>query len=269
MPDNLNVADILNLVMESNKEFESQIFIPSLQKEIHAKPMNASHLKSILKTSVSGVFANNGFNQTTFVMLKEILDPSVPTSQINVLDKVAILLQLRKLNGKSSVDVEVTSGEVQRIVQVDLSHIIDKIKNSELDFTDAVAKAGNIEVTINYPSLDQEFLFDRNFETNRMKKLDENNKEAVKELLGPLFIKELTQYIKTLQIGDNLIDFLKLSADNRLAIVEKLPSSVITNIIDTIDVRFGKPITEILTVEMELDGLPFKGSISVGSNLFT
>jgi hypothetical protein len=84
MSETLNINDIIGLVKETNKDFEMDIYIPSLNKDVHFKPMNASHLKSIIKTSVEGIFANNYFNQSVFSIIKDICDPSIPLSNINL-----------------------------------------------------------------------------------------------------------------------------------------------------------------------------------------
>ena len=121
MSETLNINDIINLVKESNKEFECDIFLPSLKKEVRFKPMNASHLKAIIKTSVEGVFSNNIFNQTLYAIIRDIIDPSVQLSEITTIDKIYILFQLRNKNVKNTISIEVKNGEVSKVIEEDLN----------------------------------------------------------------------------------------------------------------------------------------------------
>ena len=271
MPEITNVNDILNLMKESNKTFDSTVYVPSLNKEIHVKPMNASHLKSIIKTAVSGVFANNVFNQTVFVILKEILDPSVSTTVITNFDKVAILIQLRKCNGKNDIDVEVTSKDekIEKKVSFGLDKIINKIKKGKFSFVEETIVDGPYTVTLAYPSIEQEFLFDLHFETTRIKKIDETDKAALKELFGPLFIQELAQYVTHIKINEQEINLLALKVEERLAVVESLSSSIITQIIEKIDAVFGKQINDLLRVTTTENGDKLEGAIAINPTLFT
>lgn len=231
--------------------------------------MNASHLKSIIKTSVEGVFANNIFNQTLFAIIKDIIDSSVPLSSITTIDKIYILLQLRKMNVKNKISVEFKNGETTKVVEEDLDKIISKLKKKKLDFGFQTLDDGPYSLTIGLPTIDQEFISDRYFDQTKIKKIDEKDKNALKELLAPLFISEITQYIKVLKIKEQEIDFLSLPISERLAIVESLSTNIISKIIEKIDESFGKQINEILTIEKEIDGEKYIGKIELNANLFT
>jgi hypothetical protein len=264
----LNQQEILALLKESNKQFESNTYIPSLNKEVHIKPMNALHLKSIIKTALAGSFVDNQFNQTMFVILKDILDPSIPTSNINIFDKISILLDLRKKNVKSTIDVEVFA-ETGKIIQVDIDRILRSIKKSKKSFSDQTVKDGTYEATLNFPSLDQEFIFDRDFEQTKIKKIDERNKDSMKDIPGVMFMYYLSQFIKYIKIGETNINLVAKNVQDRLTIVENLPSNLINKIIEKIDSEFGKRITEVLTVEEMIDDVSHRGVIEISPALFS
>lgn len=268
MSQTLNINDIIGLVKETNKDFEMDVYIPSLNKEVHFKPMNASHLKSIIKTSVEGIFANNYFNQSVYSIIKDICDPSIPLSKITTLDKIFILLQLRKKNVKDSISVDFKKDDKTVSEEVNLEDFLNKIKKQKLSFSDEVYKNGSYEITLGFPSIDQEFAFDRYFEQSRIKKIDENDRAALKELFAPLFINEISQYIKSVKIKDQEISLLTLSISERTAIVESLSGTVVSGIISTIDKSFGKQISKIVTVEKEIDGEVYKGQIELNANIF-
>lgn len=269
MQDPLNINEILNLMKETNKEFDSQVYIPSLSKDVRVKTMNASHLKNIVKTSVEGIFANNIFNQTTFSIIKDILDPEVPLSTITNFDKMVIILQLRKFNVKKTLDVQVVNGDSTKTITLDLDKLINKIRKEKYNFEDQTILETPYEIVLCYPSIEHEFAFDRHFDQTRIKKTDENDRNALKELFGPLFIQELAQYVKTIRIKDQVFNLHAVSVSDRISIVEGLSGSLITKIIQKIDEIFGKQINRILKVEKEIDGEKYKGSIEMNTSIFT
>lgn len=269
MSETLNINDIISLVKESNRQFETDIYIPSLNKEIHCKPMNASHLKNIIKTSISGVFSNIKFNQTMFTVLKDVMDPSISTTVINTFDKILILLQLRNKNVKNTIDVEITDGEKTKTETFSLEKIINKGKKDKFDFSEQILTDGSYVVTLDFPSIEQEFLSDRYFEQNKLKNIKEDDKNSLKELFGPLFIHEISQYVKDIKISDAEINMRNLSVEDRTRIMENLPSNIITKIIEKIDDVFGKQINKLLSVEKEIDGTKYKGAVQINSTLFS
>jgi hypothetical protein len=268
MSETLNISDIISLVKETNKDFEMDIYVPSLNKDVHFKPMNASHLKAIIKTSVEGIFANNYFNQSVFAIIKDIRDPSIPLSKITTLDKIFILLQLRKKNVKNSINIDFKKDDKVVSEEVDLDELLNKIKKEKLSFDDKFYKNGAYEITLGFPSIEQEYLFDTYFQQSRIKKIDENDRSALKELFAPLFISEISQYIKSIKIKDQELSLLSLSIADRTAIVESLSGTVISGIIETIDKSFGKQITKIITLEKEIEGEVYKGQIELNANIF-
>lgn len=265
----LNQQEILALLKESNKQFESETYIPSLNKEVHIKPMNALHLKSIIKTALAGSFVDNQFNQTMYVILKDILDPSIPTSNINTFDKISILLDLRKRNVKSTIDVEMVYDETRKVIPIDIDSVLKTIKKSKKPFTEHTVADGTYEATLNFPSLDEEFIFDRDFEQNKIKKIDEKNKDATKDIPGVMFMYYLSQFIKFIKIENTSINLVAKNVQDRLSIVENLPSNLVNKIIEKIDTEFGKRLTSILTVEQKIDDIVYKGVIEISPALFS
>lgn len=269
MSEKLNVNDIINLVKESNKEFECDLFIPSLKKDVRFKPMNASHLKSIIKTSVEGVFTNNIFNQTICSIIKDIIDPAVPISNITILDKIYILLQLRVSNVKDVISVQLSNNEKKISFDLKIKEHLKELKKKKINFENQTFTDGPYSVILGFPTMDQEFMSDRFFEQTKIKKIDEKDKNSIKELLAPLFIAEISQYVKTLKIKDQEIDFLSLPINERWSIIESLSTNVISKIIEKIDENFGKHVNEVLSIEKEIDGEKYSGKIELNASLFS
>ena len=269
MSQPLNINEILNLVRESNRDLEKSLYIPSLGKSVVVKPMTALHLKNIIKTSVSGIFANNIFNQTVYGILNEILIDESVISQINTLDKVAIILQLRQNNIRPTIEVELFSDDNKIKEEIDISTILSKIQKTSFKFDDEIILIDSTEILINFPTINQEFLFNRSFEKNYTKKIDESDKTALKEIFGVLFIYEIAQYLKSIKFKDTVIDFSEYSVDNRISVVENISGNTISKIIETVDQKFGKQLTDILTVEKTIDGITYSGKIEINPSILS
>lgn len=271
MADELNINEVLNLIQQNNKTLETKFYIPSLNSEISAKPLTATHLQRIVSSTVSGVFANNLFNQTVYSLVQDCINDSQLVSKLNSLDKIAILLQFRKVNIKNTVDVEFEdTASYGRIVRsVNLEDKIQEIIKMSLNFDDIIINVDSYEIVLNYPLLDREFLMNRHFEQNYVKKIKEEDRESLKKVFGPLFMYEIVQYIKSIKIKDSVFDFYKNSVDNCLVLTENLTGNAITKIIETIDSNFGKNITDILRVELNENGSDFIGKIDIGPRILT
>ena len=271
MPKTLSVNEIINLVKETNLNDGNVIYIPSLQKEISVKPMTAVHLKNIIKTTVSGVFSNTIFNQSFYSILKDILPEDVNTESLTLIDKIVMMLQLRILNVRPTVKIDmenVGNKDDKKEIEFNLSKIISKIKKYKFYFDSKIIESGQYKVELQCPNVDQEFLFDRFFQIKHIDNIDENDKGQLKSLLGPLFLKEMAQYIKNVTIQTTAIDFYKLSVEQRTSIVEQFPSKLITQILDSIDTVYGKQINDIITVEKTIDDVTYKGTIDIDASLF-
>jgi hypothetical protein len=269
MSEQLSLQEILSLVNQTNKQFDSTVYIPSLNKEVYVKSMNASHLKSVIRTAVAGVFANNVFNQITYDILKDVLDPSIPLSNITVFDKLVILLQLRMINVKNTIGVTFTSDEKTVSMEMFIADFTKNLKLKTFNFEVSTVTDGTYEAEICFPSIENEYQFERNFAQTKIKGVDQSDLEALKNLFDPLFIKEICMYIKSVKIDDQYINLLAHPVEARLSIVEKLSSSLITKILDTIDTKYSSQLKELLTVTETVNGAIFTGSVEIGPDIFT
>lgn len=271
MADELNINEVLDLIQQNNKNLEKKFYIPSLGSEVNVKPLTAAHLQRIVTSTVSGVFMNNLFNQTVYSLIQDCIADSELVAKLNTLDKIVILLQLRNANIKNTVDVDFPDKETLGtfVREINLEEKLEKIKAMSFNFDDQIIHVDSYQIILNYPSLDREFLLNRNFEQNYIKKIKDDDRESMKKVFGPLFMYEIMHYIKNIRIGDSSFDFYKNSVDNCLAISQKLSGNAITKIIEAVDNNFGKNITEVLQVRLNENEREFVGKIDVGPNILT
>lgn len=269
MSEPLSLQEILALVNKTNKQFDSVVYVPSLNKEVYVKSMNASHLKSVIKTAVAGVFANNVFNQIVYDILRDVLDPSIPLSSINTFDKIVILLQLRLINVKDVVGVTFSLSDKPVSEEINIKEFIDSVKLKTFNFSPSTVVDGSYEAEICFPSIENEYKFEKNFAQTKIKGIDQTDFEALKNLFDPLFIQEVCMYIKSVKIDDNYINLLAHPVEARLSIVERLSSSLITKILETIENVYASQIKNLLLVHKTIDGTECEGILEVGPEIFT
>jgi hypothetical protein len=275
---NLAIKDILGLIADANKTLEHDVFVPSINKEIHLKPLNANHSKNIARTTIEGPFAQNQFTVILYNILKEISDPSVSLTHINILDKIFVLLELRNRNIGSDLSIkgfsenEYTDKDGKKYrketdLEINLNKILSKIKKIKLDFSDKIITQDNYTLTLNYPSVEEEYQFE-NFIRAKMLKIDQKNPKELETLFNPMYVIALAQYVKSISIGEQQIELASKSVDERLAVIESLSMKASNSIINIIDSFFGKQINKVLTVESEVGGESYSGRIDISPLLF-
>jgi hypothetical protein len=89
------------------------------------------------------------------------------------------------------------------------------------------------------------------------------NNEDVKDIISDAFIMETSKYIKKLYINDIEVDLNLDRIDQRVKLIEKLPSMLIQKVLDQIS-KWKKDVDDILLVEHE----DYKKVINVDSLLF-
>lgn len=276
MPENLNSKDILKLLSDLNTSLTKDCYIPSANTHVKLKPLTTTHLKNIIKSTMDGPFAQVQFNINFHPILKEVLDADL--GNVNIYDKVAIALQLRNINVSKTLPVTLKAVTPKEPVDKEypdtIVHSLDiaeHIKFIEATRTDELFKADTIKeegylAGIYFPSLNEEFLFDSHLFSKHLSKVKEDDTKAFRDLFGPMFMNNVSQYIKSVKIGDSLINLVKMPVVDRIAVVNDLPQ--VQNIFKSIDSNFGKAIQKITRVSIVQDEIEYSGDIEIGPELF-
>ena len=267
----LNLRDIMSLINTANKTLEHDVYIPSLNKEIHLKTLNANHTKHIAKAAIEGAFSQNQFTMTMYTILKDICDPSVPLSKMNTYDKTLICLALRSKNISDMVTVtgESETGKESDIT-VNISDILTVHRaNAAITLEDIEVTFEGQTVYLNYPTIEEEYQFEAHLYNTRIVNVNEKDPASMKAMFGPLFINTIAQYIKAIKINDKLVNLSTRKISDRLDIFEIIPSKLTREIIRRIDEVFGKEMAKLLTLEQaKEDGEIYTGSIEINPSLF-
>lgn len=279
MSEILKIDDIINLLDTANKSLESGFFIASNpENPIIVKPLNAHHSKNIIRSLIDGNFASTQFTLAIYNILKDII--TVPLTDLTILDKNLILLQLRQKNINDLIDVDLNGTETiieneSEITQnkvinhkISINKMLSNFKKGRIFPTAETVDQSGYSVNINYPSIEEEYRFDDNFYKTKILPLKEDDMKGRRALSAPIFINTIAQYIKIVTIGDKVIELSKRKIDERLAITEKLPTSLLMKIIEKIDEKFGKPINELTSISIKKDDVNFTGDVVLNAKLF-
>lgn len=270
----LKINDILNLLDAANKTLETKINLPTQTEEVDLAPLNANHTKNIIKSVASGIFADIQFNLVMYNILQEVI--KLPLSSLSSYDKTVLFLNLRNKNIASDVEVNVTGEVVNddgKKESKTIKHKIDIKKHLAglkllKEFDNEKLEADGYEVLLNFPLLSEEFAFDDHLYKTKLLSIDEENKNALKGLIGTMFVYSVSPYVKALVIKDKTISLQNKTVDERLAVVEKLSASITKKILTKIDEYFGKELQKLTAVSITKDGVEYTGNIQINSDLF-
>jgi hypothetical protein len=246
----------------SKNSFKSEVWVPSLKRNITIKEINAKQQKELLESAIDSSVYKSSFSKTFYNILssnttetKDVLD------SLNLADKTAIAIGLRN---QISPTIKVNFKDEEN-EEVSLKPLLDKILayNTPEPITFDIDKNGvSISVTVTLPSIISEMHFDA-FLLKNKKKTDDI--EEVKILITDAFLSETAKYIKSIFIDSQNLNFESFSIHQKIQFVEKLPATIIQQIIDIIT-KWKKELEGLLTVNspdnkniktLEVDSLLF------------
>jgi hypothetical protein len=231
-----NVQDVLQLLKELDKTNSFEIYLPTLQKKVLFKQLNAEQLKKLLKTIIDSPIHNTEFITTFNEIIKEnILDESVDVNSLNIFDKVLIIVKTRMESISPEYTFTLKEEEIETIKEfkVDLAATYNRFVETQPLLEAEIIKVGECEVTATLPTLTTENKLEKELYKNV--KLEITTPDELRNTLGETFINELTKYISSLKIKDTVIDLNQHNFKTRIKIVEQLPTPAINGVLKYIE----------------------------------
>jgi len=252
--------EFLSLINSVNKNLEKTVYVPSIGDEIPVRPLTANHTKSLIKTTVEGPFSEVVFNLAVYTILRDVLD--IDLDKLTIFDKAVILIQLREQNVSNTIKID------EDVISL-TEHIngLKKIDTNPL-FKDSVVEVEELKGIITYPSIQEEYSFENYFYKTFVENKDMSSPDKLKGIVGPMFMNNVAMYLKTLVIGENEINLHLLPVTERLSILEKLPSSFITQLISKIDTTLGKELSELTTLKVSTKDESTQHQIKIDASFF-
>lgn len=251
MSNNENIQNVLQILKELDKSNSFEVYLPSLQKTALFKQLNTEQLKKLLKTVIDSPIHNTEFITTFNSIIKEnILDESINVEELNIFDKLLILIKTRIESISPEYTFSLTEEEIadtglaEKSFTVNLTNSYNSFVEKLPVFEKEIIKSNTYEITTSLPTLQTENKLEKELYKNI--KLEITTPDELRNTIGDTFINELTKYISELKVGDTAIDLNTLTFKNRIKIVEQLPTSAINSVLKYVE-RYKNTIKPLVT----------------------
>jgi len=222
-----NINDILKQLDTLNESTGIDIYVPSLKKTIKFKNLNLKQQKDLLKSSVDETLTKLSFIVNFFNIIQDNVTDKIDVNNLYAFDRTAIAIALRAYG----LNNEYSNGDTT----IDLFDVIKEISSIDIpDIFSSNIEVGDISIELEVPRLG----YDKDISNLTINKLKTIQDRDIKSLVGELFVYEIIKYIKTvtfkLPTGNQIIPFNNLKIDDKISVIEKIPSTLINKILQFI-----------------------------------
>jgi hypothetical protein len=257
----LNFDDALSALNDASQTFKIDAWIPSKSLYYSFKEINAKQQKDLLGAAIDNSIYNVEFSTVFYNILKENIlnvDYNV-VDEFTISDKASVALTLRK---QISDSLKVVFDEKQQVSSnINLDEIINKFQNYKTP-DNQILDLQNLKIQVRYPTIKLDLSFDNEFSFNK-KRYEIKTNEDLQTVITSAFLLETTKYISNVWIDDKEIDLDTLTYNQKIKVIEKLPSGLIQKILKLVS-SWKKDLDDILTVEYN----DYKKLISIDGLLF-
>jgi hypothetical protein len=266
-----NFEDALSAIDTISKSFSFEIWIPSKQKNVIFKEIDAKQQKKLLNSAMNSSVYNTNFIKDFYQILKEnLLDKEFlnELDNLTIFDKYCIAIALKS---KISKEINVTFDSKQNISkQVNLTDILSKFKVFSNPPDETLSVDSNdvmVSVTVSLPTIGLEHQYENQIHKSDKTVEDIKSTQDVQKIVADAFLGETSKYIKNIKINEYDLNFESYNFNEKIKIVEKLPSGIIQKILEIVS-KWKKEVDYILTVETEVDGNKYSKTLTIDGVFF-
>jgi hypothetical protein len=267
-----NVQNIIQLLQELDKNNTYSVFLPSLQKEVNFKQLNAEQFKRLIKTVVDSPVYNTEFIITINSIIKEnLITPDINIEKLNTFDKLLFLIKTRCVCVSPEYTFNFTEDEIKTNNLTEEKHTIN-LNENYTEFLKQVPNYPSKEYTheqysvlCNLPTLETENKLEKELHKNT--KLDITTPEELRTTVGETFINELSKYVETIVIKDTTFALESLNFKNRVKVIEQLPSLAINSILKYIE-GYKKLVEPLTNYKLDIQGTKIDKELPLDATLF-
>jgi hypothetical protein len=247
--ESLGFNDALKALDNASSAFKVEVWVPSIQKNLTFKEIDAKQQKNLLNAAIDTSVYTSDFIKVFYQILKEnLLDENNSIiDTLTVDDKTSIAIALRcQISEEFNVKFndEVTE-------KINLTEILNKFKNYQTPQSEVLDSESNnvkLAVEIANPTIKTELNFNENFSKEYKKEEEIKNNKELRNLISEAFICEISKYIKNIKVNNVDFSFGSLSFNQKIKIIEKLPSGILQKILEKIS-EWKLSVSDILTVK--------------------
>jgi hypothetical protein len=218
-----NSNDLIQKLKDYNNDNLIPIFIPSLSKKLKFKPLTIKQQKNIIKTAGDGVISGATLSQVINNIVNELCVES--DQEFSIIDRYPVILAARM----HSVGDEIDVGSDKVSIKEHIAICNDTFKGKTYDET-TTCSLQDITINLKIPSLKRDSVVSDKFTKNA-----KDNGVEIGDAVATLYVHEIVKFISSIENGDDVLDFYKMSILDCVKIVESLPISTNKKIIDYIE----------------------------------
>jgi hypothetical protein len=224
-----DVSDFINKLNATSNRIK--MTLPSTGKTIEVKPLSLKQQKDIISCVGDGVAGLISFTR----IINDVVTSNTELKDLTQHDKLAIILKLRANSLGSKYKYKEDSIDISEVVEKLQSHTFKASLSNELEFE-------GITVQAEVPSLSWETEVTKKLEDEIKRNGDNNSKN-----IGSIYIYELIKHIKSVSLGQSVVNFSELKLRECVSVVESIPLALNKKVVSLID-SIRKEEQELLTI---------------------
>tara|TARA_R110001592_G_scaffold168210_1_gene404114 strand:+ start:490 stop:1221 length:732 start_codon:yes stop_codon:yes gene_type:complete len=228
----VNVKDFLSELDKASENNAAALQVPSKGDAIEFDLFNVNQQKSLIKTAFEGV---EGIVNSNILYNDFIVENSKEDYEFNIIDKISIIINLRKLSLSETININDTTYDLNDLGDLDYTQFT----------TNKIVKHGGITCNLVIPTLITDTSINKRV-INTLSKLSDAQKNT--DAVNLLLTYEIIKFIESVKIGKTVLDFNNISVYEKKTVVDKLPLKLNNIILDFI-VDNKTKIDEYLTFE--------------------
>ena len=200
--------------LEKIQEIEAdtvQVYIPSKHKTFKSKTLTFKQQKDIISTIADGSSGILKFHK----IINDILIENVGNVGLVVSDKIPAILAIRNASVGSNLRQDGSN--------IDLSTALQSISSVEYPTSKEFESAKGLKITLESPSLAEESKVIQ----SAIESLKRSKQDVTSKTVGDIYVYEIIKFVKSIQMGEDTINFSEIPISSRVEIINSLP--ILTN----------------------------------------
>lgn len=273
----MSTTSTANTLIEFFNELDAtrgyDVYVPSLDREVKFKQLTTEQLKSLLKTAVGTPVYNTDFTLAFNNIINEnCIDKNINTGLFTIYDKLFILFKTKIECLSPDYTFYFTDNEIDEYSLSNNSSTISLInhfsafKQKSKKISNKTIENAGVIVECCLPTLDIENKFEKELHSDISQ--DELTTKDLQEIVGETFVNELSKFINSITVDSIKYDLNAETFSNRVKIVEKMPVSIVNDVIKYIE-DYKNITKDLLVYNFNTDsGISFQKEFPLDATLF-
>ncbi len=268
----------LSVLDSLNNENATEMWVPSLGKMIRLKPLTASNQRDMIATLAGTRYFPSALAITIYDVIKDTcIDKDVDIDNLNSIDKIALVLQLRaaniqdhvslQLDEKTQVECDVLNDGLPFKKSVSIKSWVKNLRTAVFDTTPEVITSGKLSVEVGIPTFASEYKFQQQIYNVSRSAKDGQQVATTEQILGHVFLNTICQFVRKITVDDITIDFADATPQQCIQLVSKIRGDLLKQVGTAIN-KFEQTTKQLSTVQFNLCKNSFSGTIAVDNSLF-